>query len=385
MHIQRTADTFEKLTQMGDVTLYEPAGDSPMQEKQSTSKKIGSLAECITHVQTPTGAKPLLKSMLTTACERNCFYCPFRAGHSKTKRLTIAPDEMATAFDTMQHSGKVDGLFLSSGIIKGGVTTQDKLIDTVEIIRKRYQYRGYIHLKIMPGAEYDQLHRAMQLADRISINLEAPTPQRLEALAPKKDFAGELLLELQRAHQIKANDPRIRASIVTQFVVGAVGDTDLELLTLSEHLYNQLGLARAYYSGFSPIAGTPLEEVAPVAAIREHRLYQASFLLRDYAWDVEDLPFVLDGNLRTDVDPKMAYAEAHLTQKPIDIMSADKLQLMRLPGVGLKGAESILKARQQRSLQDFGQLARLGIRTPEQLAPFVLFDGKRPLQQKRLF
>ena len=385
MHIQRTPDTFEKLTQMGDVTLYEPAGDAPMQEKQSTNKKTGFLSECITHLQTPTGTKPVLKSMLTTACERNCFYCPFRAGHSGTKRVTIAPDEMASAFNTMQHSGKVDGLFLSSGIIKGSVTTQDKLIDTVEILRKRYRYRGYIHLKIMPGAEYDQLYRAMQLADRVSINLEAPTPERLEALAPKKDFTGELLLELQRAHQIKANDPRIRASIVTQFVVGAVGDTDLELLSLSDRLYNQLGLARAYYSGFSPVAGTPLEEVAPTAAIREHRLYQASFLLRDYAWDVEDLPFVLDGNLRTDVDPKIAYAEAHLAHNPIDVMSADKLQLMRLPGVGLKGAEAILKARQERTLQDFGQLARLGIRTPEQLAPFVLFDGKRPLRQKSLF
>jgi predicted DNA-binding helix-hairpin-helix protein len=274
---------------------------------------------------------------------------------------------------------------LSSGIIKGSVTTQDKLLDTVEILRKRYQYRGYIHLKIMPGAEYDQLQRAMQLADRISVNLEAPTVERLAALAPKKDFAGELLLELQRAHQIKANDPRIRASIVTQFVVGAVGDIDLELLSLSDRLYNQLGLARAYYSGFSPVAGTPLEDVAPTAAIREQRLYQASFLLRDYAWDVEDLPFVMDGNLRTDIDPKLAYAEVHLTHNPIDIMVADKFQLMRLPGVGLKGAEAILSARRQRHLQDFGQLARLGIRTPEQLAPYVLFAGKRPLQQKPLF
>jgi predicted DNA-binding helix-hairpin-helix protein len=292
---------------------------------------------------------------------------------------------MASAFDSIQRSGKVDGLFLSSGIIKGSITTQDKLIDTVEIIRKKYQYRGYIHLKVMPGAEYDQLQRAMQLADRVSINLEAPTAERLHLLAPKKDWAGELVKELQFAHQIKADDPRIRASVVTQFVVGAVGDTDLELLSLSDRLYNQLGLARAYYSGFSPVAGTPLENVAPTSDIREHRLYQASFLLRDYTWDVEDLPFLDSGNLRTDVDPKMAYAQTHLTQSPIDIMHADKLQLLRLPGIGLKGVEAILKARNERKLQDFGQLGRLGIRTPQQLAPFILFDGKRPLQQKPLF
>ncbi|MCA9915421.1 MAG: hypothetical protein KC496_18835, partial [Anaerolineae bacterium] len=130
MASRTTLDTFEKLTQMGDVTLYEPAGDSPMQEKKRQRYQSHSLAECITNLSTPKGPKPVLKSMLTTACERNCNYCPFRAGHSKTPRITITPDSMAKAFDTLQSSGKVDGLFLSSGIIKGSVTTQDKIIDT---------------------------------------------------------------------------------------------------------------------------------------------------------------------------------------------------------------------------------------------------------------
>jgi predicted DNA-binding helix-hairpin-helix protein len=323
--------------------------------------------------------------MMTTACERNCYYCPFRAGHSKTKRLTISPDDMASAFDTMQASGKVDGLFLSSGIIKGGVTTQDKIIDTVEIIRKKHDYRSYIHLKIMPGADDEQIRRAMQLADRISINLEAPTTERLLQLAPKKDFHGELLAALQTAHRIKQNDRRAKASIVTQFVVGAVGDTDLELLTLSSHLYSKLGLARTYYSGFSPVAGTPFEGLTPTLDIRERRLYQASFLLRDYTWDVEDLPFIDEGNLRTDVDPKLAWAEVNLLHSPIDIMQADRYTLMRLPNIGPKSADAIIKARKLSNLRDFGQLTRLGIRQAEQLAPFVLFNSQRPLQQKKLF
>src|SRR5438552_9937713 len=174
--------------------------------------------------------RPVLKRrrLNTTACERNCYYCPFRAGRSKTKRVTFGPDELASGFDTLQRAGQVEGMFLSSGIIKGSVTTQDKIIDTVEIIRNRYNYQGYIHLKIMPGAEYDQLYRAMQLADRVSINLEGPTQDRLTALAPKKDFNGELLQRLAWAHQIRQSG--IRASTVTQFVVGAVGDTDVELL-----------------------------------------------------------------------------------------------------------------------------------------------------------
>lgn len=389
MHIHKKPDVYQKLTQMGDVTLFEPAGDSPYQEKSAPQKvklhyQSQSLTECISHLQTPKGAKPVLKSMLTTACERNCNYCPFRAGHTKTRRVTVSPDEMARAFDEMQRAKLVDGLFLSSGIIKGGATTQDKLLDAVSIVRQKYRYKGYIHLKIMPSAEYDQLYRAMQLADRVSINLEAPTEQRLEALAPKKHLANELLVQLQNAHKIKQNDPRIRASVVTQFVVGAVGDTDLELLSLSDRLYNQLGLARTYFSGFHPISGTPFESLSPTNPQREFRLYQSSFLLRDYAWDVEDLPFVDNGNLRLDVDPKIAWADIHLRHSPIDIMRADKLQLIRIPGIGTKTAESIIKARKQRNLRDVGQLARLGVRTPEKIIPYILLDGRKPPQQLML-
>ena len=135
----------------------------------------------------------LLKTMLTTACERNCNYCPFRAGRNY-KRTTFKPEEMAKTFIQLADSGVAEGIFLSSGIIKGGVTTQDKLLDTVDIIRNRYNYRGYIHLKVMPGAERDQVARAMQIADRISVNLEAPTIESLNFLAPMKQLVEELSL-----------------------------------------------------------------------------------------------------------------------------------------------------------------------------------------------
>ena len=241
----------------------------------------------------------------TTACERNYFYCPFRAGRSKTQRVTFSPDEMAGAFKTLQRANQVGGLFLSSGIIKGSITTQDKIINTVEIIRKQYEYKGYIHLKIMPGVEYDRLYRAMQLADRVSVNLEGPTQERLSALAPKKDFQQELLSMLQLAEEIRRTHPHEKlAGTVTQFVVGAVGDTDQELLSLSNRLYRQMGLTRTYYSAFSPVEQTPFENLSPADPLREHRLYQASFLLRDYGWSVKDLTFLQDGNLRTDIDPR---------------------------------------------------------------------------------
>ena len=381
------SETLSKLSQMGDVTLHEPAGDRPHAERaRRTRKQEFSLGDCIANLSTPKGPKPVLKSMMTTACERNCNYCVFRAGRAKTKRVTFSPDDMASAFETLESAGKVDGLFLSSGIIKGSVATQDKIIDTADIIRNKQRYGGYIHLKIMPGIEYDQLHRSMQLADRISVNLEAPTSERLHALAPKKVFVEELVQMLQWAQRIRTENAHERlASSVTQFVVGAVGDTDLELLSMTDKLYEQARLARVYYSAFSPVPGTPFENLPSAEAIREFRLYQSSFLLRDYQWDVEELPFLRGGNLRTDIDPKQAWAEEHLVHQPIEIMTAERDQLLRIPGVGPIGANAIIRSRRRGKLTELLHLKQIGIRTPHKLAKYVLLDGVPPVRQLKLF
>jgi predicted DNA-binding helix-hairpin-helix protein len=381
MNIQKSPNTLEKLELLGDSTQFEPAGDQPASEARPARKR--EIPPCISNVSTPTGSKPIMKTMMTTACERNCYYCPFRAGRGKTQRVTFKPDEMASTFDQLQSAGIADGLFLSSGIIKGSITTQDKILDTVDIIRTKYHYKGYVHLKIMPGAEYDQVYRAMQLADRVSINLEGPTQERLTALAPKKDFAGELLQRLAWAHQIRQTG--VRASTVTQFVVGAVGDTDLELLSISERLYRQMGISRAYYSGFGPVMDTPFENLNATLPVREFRLYQSSFLLRDYGWNVEELPFEGDGNLRLDVDPKKAWADAHLRDNPVDLRTAGRAQLLRVPGIGPKSADTILKSRSQGKITELSQLRKISIAAPEKAAPYVLIDGKRPPVQERLF
>ncbi len=302
------------------------------------------------------------------------------------KRLTFTPDELAGGFDTLQRAGKVQGMFLSSGIIKGGVTTQDKIIETAEIVRRRYRYSGYLHLKVMPAIEYDQLYRLMQLADRVSVNLEGPTQERVDALAPKKDFERDLLTMLRWAEDIRRKHPYEKlAGTVTQFVVGAVGDTDQELLSLSSRLYREMGLTRAYYSGFSPVIQTPFENLPSTDPLREHRLYQASFLLRDYGWSAEDLLFQADGNMQIDVDPKRAWAEYHLRHAPIDIMTADRNQLLRVPGIGPVGAEAILRARHQGKLTNLADLQKLGLRKSEQASPYILLNGRRPSTQLRLF
>jgi predicted DNA-binding helix-hairpin-helix protein len=387
--IQSAPNTLDKLALLGDVNPYERVGDQPQNECPRAAHDLKGMLSSISMVSTPKGKKPVLKAMITTACEKNCFYCPFRTGRGEIHRVTFKPDELARAFDQIQRARLADGIFLSSGVVGGGITTQDKLIDTIEIIRRKYAYTGYVHLKVMPGAEIEQVRRAMQLADRVSINLEGPTAERLDALAPGKDFSGELLERLLWTQQLRQQvDPgspeRMRAGAVTQFVVGAVGDTDLELLSLTERLYQQVRLRRAYYSAFGPIAETPFENLPPTPALREFRLYQSSFLLRDYQWEVEELPFQGEGNLPLDVDPKRAWADEHLRDCPIDVMQATRHDLLRIPGVGPKGADAIIRARRQGHLTELGHLRSIGIRAPQQTAPYILLDGHRPMRQLTL-
>ncbi|HRA65349.1 MAG TPA: radical SAM protein [Caldilinea sp.] len=377
-------DPIQKLSLLDDATRFEPAGDQPVAERAAAASRPPKPLPCISEVSTPTGKKPMLKAMMTTACERNCFYCPFRAGRSKTPRITYTPDEMAKTYDTIQRAGLVEGLFLSSGIIKGGVTTQDKILDAAEILRKHYNYRGFIHLKVMPGAEYDQVRRAMQLADRVSINLEGATAERLAALAPKKDFWNELFPRLQWISELRRKEG-LRASVVTQFVVGAVGDTDLELLHTSDHLYNQLGLRRTYFMAFHPVSQTPFESLTPVSQQREFRLYQASFLLRDYGWNLEDMPFLRDGNLPLDIDPKLAWAKENLTETPVEVNRADRGELLRVPGIGPTTADAIVATRRRQRIREPGHLRALGLRDVGKATPYLLLDGKMAARQMSLF
>ena len=344
----------------------------------------------ISEVSMPRGKiMKVLKTMLTSACERNCNYCPFRAGRNM-RRSTFKPEELAKTFVEVHRTGAVEGLFLSSGIINGGVSTQDRLIDTADILRNKLGYCGYMHLKLMPGLERVQVMRSMQLATRVSMNLEGANENRLSFLAPMKKFEHELLTPLKWAEEIRKNEnPQLAwngrwASTVTQFVVGPSGESDLELLSTSEFLYKKLGLKRTYYSAFFPILDTPLENHAPENPMREHRLYQSSFLLRDYGFGLEDMPFTQSGNLPLDIDPKLAWAQQNLMHTPMEINSSSREQLLQIPGIGPMGANSILKARRARKIKSLRDLQKLGI-SSKRAKPFILLDGSQPDYQYKLF
>lgn len=380
-------DGHDLLQTLRGATAFEAVGDDPAHEGPSRSRKLPpDLSDCVTHVTAGSRKMPVLKAMTTTACERDCYYCPFRAGRSAMRRVTLTPDDLARGFMALYSGGAVEGLFLSSGVIRGGVTTQDAIIDTATILRAKYAFKGYMHLKIMPGAERDQVLRTMQLADRVSANLEAPSADRLMRIAPTKHFTEDLLTRLQWIEDLRrTSGGALRASSTTEFVVGPAGESDVELLSTSAYLHRQLGLARVYFSAFHPVHDTPLDNYPATNDTRRIRLYQASFLLRDYGFDVEEMPFTPDGNLPLNIDPKRAWADEHLLQAPVEINTAAPEQLLRVPGIGSKSATRIVRARQRDRLRTLGDLQAIGVPNVKRVEPYVLLNGRRPAQQQRLF
>jgi len=363
-----------------------------LQSNFDCQKELTKLKERfpVTQARLPNGRTiPLLKTMQTSVCERDCNYCCFRAGRDNP-RASLTPDELASAIVKLSNAGIARGVFLSSGITGGGIRTQDRIIHTAEILRGKYSYQDYIHLKIMPGAEKDQIFRAMQLADRVSINLEGPDEKSLNKLAPHKVFFQELLEPLRLIEEIRSSYPSHLAwkntwpSSCTQFVVGAVGESDLGLLQTTVNLQSHFKIARAYYSNFSPVINTPFENLPPLNPWRQHRLYQAFFLLRDYQFDLEDIAFQQSGNLSLQKDPKLHWAEMHLIGSPVEINKAEYQQLLKIPGIGPISARKICQERRYGKIRDVSALRQMGIPI-KRAARFILLDGQQPAYQPGLF
>ena len=368
-------DVREKLDLLGAAARYDDcqaaAPDAIAEGRgffasETTTAADPRVLPCVSHLHTPDGQrKSTLKVLQTSACQNNCNYCAFRAGRD-IRRAHLTPDDLARSFDLMYRAGLVESLFLSSGVI-GTHRTMDEMLATVELVRQKYGFRGYIHLKLLPGAEDAHIERAVELADRVSMNLEAPTPETLAALAPLKRMDA-LVGPLRKAAQmICRGDPlrspaptgvgiragarpaptmgHARIGMSTQFVVGPAGESDRELLSTAQMLYRELRLARAYYSAFTPVRDTPLEGEPPTDPQREFRLYQADWLLRYYHFSADELPFDSDGQLRTDVDPKAAWAQKHPERFPVEVNAAPLDELLRVPGVGPTSARAIVQAR----------------------------------------
>jgi len=368
-------DTLQKIEALGRAAQYDLCS-SYLCQGPKAHRARGPYGRWIFPAVIPDGRQILLfKVLMNNLCENDCYYCVNRCSRNY-RPLSFSPEELAMTFEELRRRGLVEGLFLSSAIAGNTTRTMEKMIAAVEIIRYRYQFKGYIHLKILPGASYDEVEQAVRLADRVSINLEAPSNERLRRIAGNKNFE-DLFLRMKWIKELADKDQRMRAGQTTQFVVGAADESDKEILTVTDRLYRELDLKRVYFSAFQPVEDTPLENHPPTPLMREHRLYQADFLLRRYGFKLDEIPFDRGGNLPLAADPKLAWALNHPEYYPIEINTAEREQLLRIPGIGPVSAKRILQVRRQRKFRYLDDLKAIGA-VIRRAAPFVLLDGKRP-------
>jgi predicted DNA-binding helix-hairpin-helix protein len=327
-----------------------------------------------------------MRVMQTNACSLSCGYCPTYCG-GKVRRTALAAEEIAAAFMELHRGGVAHGLFLTSGVPGRPYRAMDRMLATVAVLRRRHRFRGYVHLKILPGAERAQVEAACALANRVSVNLEGPADSYVRTLSRDKDFTGDLLPALELAGRLSLetglnpHPARVRsAGTTTQFVVGAAGERDRDILSLVARLEGQRLLHHAHFSAFQPVVGTPMEGRPPTPPIRELRLYQAEHLLRHYGFRYDDLVFEADGNLALERDPKTAWALRHPEVFPVEISGAPYELLLRVPGVGPRAARTLLTERRRVNLRGIDDLKGLGVDTVR-AAFFLTLRGRRLASQ----
>jgi predicted DNA-binding helix-hairpin-helix protein len=335
----------------------------------------------------------LLRILMTNACSLNCHYCPMRRDREMPRTL-LKPEELVRIFLAARARGWCEGLFITTGIPARPVKVMDDLIRVLELLRERHRFGGYIHVKILAGAEQAQVERITALASRVSVNLEAPCGESLSRIAPDKSFVSTVAtLERARAlvnhargeeYEGRPRDallPGGTAGMTMQLVVGASPDTDRTIIGKVAELYVGGGIHHAQFSAFRPIRDTPMENVRATPVLRELRLYQADHLMRDYGFSAQELAYDDSGNLPLARDPKVAWALAHLERFPVDVRTASRSELLRVPGIGPGTARRIVIERGATRFRDLADLRRLGVIT-SRAAGFLTVGGRR-LQMTR--
>jgi putative DNA modification/repair radical SAM protein len=378
-------DTEQKLEVLGAAAKYDICASTSIKQARPTGRDtIGSHAPAgICHSYTPDGrCVSLLKVLMTNACRNDCKYCVNRVSND-FERSGFEPEELAKLFIELYRRNYLEGIFLSSAVQQSSNHTMEKMIKVAEILRYQYRYRGYIHLKALPHTSPDIIERGAQLADRMSVNLESPNPDRLKLIAAEKNFMLDLIAPID-AIQKQVQKGLLKAGQTTQFVVGAAGETDLELLKTTNWLYKQKGLKRAYFSAFVPPTISPSVPTSPpVPLLREHRLYQADWLMRFYEFELKDLVLQQDNNLSLDLDPKMVVAINQADSFPVEINQAPYKTLLRIPGVGPTAAKRIWRVRREHRFSDLNELKNVGV-VVKRAKHFILINGRKQGDLKQL-
>ncbi len=307
---------------------------------------LGSKIPGIYHASTTNGCTiPLFKVLMTNKCSNDCQYC---INHNKHhfNRVEFSPEELTSIFIDYYQNRYVEGLFLSSGIPNDAENSMENMVEVARKLRSDYGYKGYIHLKILPGSSYDLIKRAVSLADRVSVNIEAATQEGFSELSSTKKYDTDIIRRINWIKRLLKRDGNLAPSgQTTQFIIGATDETDQQILNRVNWLYEKMDIKRSYFSPFEPMKHTPLESHEEPHPKRSPRLYQADYLLNSYGFSLDELVFDEDNNLKLDIDPKYYSALSHKEFFPIEINDAPYNELIRVPGIGKISAKRILKAR----------------------------------------
>jgi len=388
MYIQETISMYEKLNILTDAAKYDVACTSSGTERHNDGTGMGNCQQSgICHSFSADGrCISLLKILFTNECIYDCKYCVNRRSND-VRRTSFTPDEICTLTMEFYRRNYIEGLFLSSGILKSPDYTMELIYAALWKLRHEHHFQGYIHVKTIPGTNPEIVRRMGLLADRMSINLELPTAESLRALAPHKNRKNILTPMRLVQNGMEANKQEIMlyknapkfvpAGQSTQMIIGATPETDYQIMQVTQSLYQKFELKRVFYSAFVHVnedSALPARTDEGPPLLREHRLYQADWLLRFYHFQAEELLSEENPNFNILFDPKCNWALKHLEQFPVEVNRADYKVLLRVPGIGYKSAERIVKARRHGTL-DFQDLKKIGVVLRRALY-FITCNGK---------
>lgn len=371
-------NTVEKLRILGAGTKWDACFPGHSDRKPVGNDRVGAPSmNGICKSFTPDGrCVSLLRVLQSNACVHDCKYCVNSSICKQESKTRFEPKELADLFMNFYTRNFVEGFFLSSGVAGNETVAFEQMYQTVSILRNKYQYQGYVHLKVMPGAHPSQIKALSEVADRISLNAECPNTAAFSELCTTKDYAKDVETRLRMVSRYAST--KGGADSTTQFVVGAAGETDSEYIDSLEHLYSDLGVKKAYFSAFDALAGTPLEVQQSVPKQREHRLYQLDWLLRFYHFSFDEVKSMVDegGMLPIHQDPKIAFALQNPDRFPVDPNSASLSELLHVPGIGVQGAHAILELREHQKIRSASDLKSTGI-VVSRADPFLALSGFR--------
>ncbi len=364
----------EKLNILADSAKYDVSCSSSGSNRKNQDGIGNGAIAGICHSFTADGrCVSLLKVLMTNSCIFNCKYCINRS-NNEIKRAILTPQELADLTINFYKRNYIEGLFLSSGIIKDADYTMEKMYEAIKILRKDYKFNGYIHVKTIPGASDDIIKKIGLLVDRMSINIELPTNESLQLLAPKKTYQKILKPMNYIKENISNKKSFVRAGQTTQMIIGASSESDYKILSLTSNLYQKMNLKRVYYSAYVPVNKDSLLPSVEAPLKRENHLYQADWLLRFYGFKVGDLLNEEHNNFNLSIDPKADWALYNLHLFPMEINSCSYEDLIKIPGIGLISAKKIVIARKYSKLT-FQDLKKMGV-SIKRAKYFIVCNGK---------